>query len=150
MINPDPIIRAKYISLFSVITTGGVSGVIPVPTYDQLVPKSILPIPAIRIIITSQTKNQANTTKCGHDWQTTITLDIINEQPLGFASTIILDDIEEQISNLIDLQDGDVDFSPFTCYNTQTHTPVDMSYQSTTLSIGRKVLRYDHQIGGIY
>lgn len=150
MIIPDKYIRAKYISLLSTVTTGGASGVIPVPVFDMLVPKSTTPIPGIRIVITSQTKSQADTTKCGHNWLCSISLDIINEQYLGFASTVILDDIEEQISNLIDLQGADVDFTPFICYNTHVGTPVDMSYQTATQSIGRKVLRYEHLIGGIY
>lgn len=150
MINPDKVIRAKYISLFTSVTTPAISGVQHVPVYDKLVPKSVVPIPATRIVITTQTKNQANTTKCGHDWATVITLDIINEQPQGFANTAILDDIEEQISDLIDLQNGDVDFSPFTCYNTQVHTPTDLSYETPTKSIGRKVLRFEHLISGIY
>lgn len=149
MKNPDETVRTKYISLFSTVTTPNGSGVQVVPVFDKLVPKSVVPIPATRIVITTQTKNQANTTKCGHDWATVITLDIINEQSQGFANTAVLDDIEEQISDLIDLQNGDVDFSPFICYNTQTHTPVDLSFETPTLSIGRKVLRYEHQLSGV-
>jgi len=149
MKNPDKVIRAKYISLFASVTTPNGSGVQSVPVYDKLVPKSVIPIPATRIVITTQTKNQANTTKCGHDWATVITLDIINEQPQGYANTSILDDIEEQINNLIDLPNGDVDFTPFTCYNTQVHTPTDLSYGTPTLSIGRKVLRFEHQLSGV-
>jgi hypothetical protein len=150
MKNPDKVVRAKYISLFSSITTPNGSGVQTVPVFDMLVPRSVNPIPKIRIVITSQTKVQANTSKCGHDWGCTIAMDVISEQELGFANTAILDDIEEQISNLIDLQTGDVDFSPFICYNTKTLTPTDMSYTTPTKSIGRKVVRYEHQLSGIY
>lgn len=145
MVNPDTYIRTKYISLFASITSGGN----PVPVYDKLVPKSIVPVPPTRIVITSQTKNQANTTKCGHDWATVITLDVIHEHPQGYADTAILDDIEQQISDLIDLPGEDVDFSPFICYNTQVHTPIDLSYETPTLSIGRKVLRFEHQLSGL-
>lgn len=150
MVNPDKYIRAKYIALLSTVTTPNGSGVLPVPVYDMMVPLSVMPIPAIRIVITTQTKAQANTTKCGHDWTCSISMDIINEEQLGFANTAILDNIEEQISDLIDLNDGDIDLSPFMCYNTQTHTPTDLSYKTQTKSIGRKVLRYEHQVSGIY
>ncbi len=144
MLNPDKYIRAKYISLLSAVFNGSVQ----VPVFDMRVPKNV--IAPTRIVITSQTKTQSDTTKCGHNWDCSITLDIINELPQGYASTVILDDIEEQISNLIDLQDGDIDITPFICYNTHTGIPTDLSYETPTLSIGRKVLRFNHKVGGIY
>lgn len=139
---PDKHIRKAYFSLFSGLTIGSV----PVPVYDKRVPMSVDPVPPYRVIINSQTKEQANTSKAGHDWRATIELDIITEFSLGNADSAVINDIEQQINDLIDIQ-GDINCPPFTIWNTQVSSPVDIVMDTKTKSIIRKVLRYTHILG---
>lgn len=142
MIIPDKYIRKSYVSLLSALVIGSV----PVPVYDKLVPKSVIPVPAYRVIINSQTKTQANTSKAGHDWTCTIELDIIAEFSLGNANSALVDDIEQQINDLIDIQE-DIDCPPFTVWNTTVSNPAIITMETKAVSIIRKILRVTHTLG---
>lgn len=145
MTNPDTPIRKAYIALLSGITSGGN----PVPIFDTQVPKNI-DTPLRRLILSTQTKNQSNTSKCGHNWQCSILLDIIYEQQQGYVDRGVVDDIEEQISNIIDLQAQDITISPFVTLNTTILDSHDMSLNTATTTIIRKLIRYQHILAGIY
>lgn len=144
MVIPDKYIRKAYISLINIQLA---NSYLTCPIYDSVVPKDIDPIPPLRIILSTQTKKQANTTKCGHDWQCTILLDIIYEQNLGFVDKVIVETIEEVISNAIDLNPNDIAIPPFIVYNTQILDSHDMSLETQTKSINRKLVRYEHIVG---
>lgn len=148
MINPDKYIRRAYLIALANISSGSVS----VPVFDRRVPISVKPIPSTRIIISSQTKSIADETKCGHGWDCSILLDIISEQNISFVNTAIVDDIEEQISNMIDLwqaSKGELLIPPFKCYRTAFSDSHDMDLETPTLTIIRKVIRYTHRINSL-
>lgn len=144
MTNPDKYIRIACITAINLQFTNAYA---TCPIYDTQVPKDVVPIPALRVILSTQTKKQANTTKCGHDWQCTLLFDIINEQPQGYSDRTIIEDIEELISNAIDLNPGDLDIPPFVVYNTQVADTHDMSLQTQVKSIDRKLVRYQWILG---
>jgi hypothetical protein len=139
--NPNKFIRKSLLSLFTTI----------VPTFDVEVPKSVDPIPATRILLSTQTKTQRNTSKCGHNWQCSILVEIINEQHQGYADRSIVDDIDEQISDMVDLiGSNDITIPPFTVYNTQYLEEHDMTLETPTKTINRLLVRYQFILNGIY
>lgn len=144
MVIPDKYIRKAYISLINIQLA---NNYLTCPIYDSIIPKDINPIPPLRIILSTQTKKQANTTKCGHDWLCTILLDIIYEQNLGFVDKVMVETIEEVISNAIDLNPIDIPIPPFFVYHTEILDSHDMSLQTQTKSINRKLVRYQHILG---
>lgn len=146
MKNPDTFVRTALIAAFASITSGGN----PVPVYDMQVPKNIIPVPMRRILLTTQTKSQADTSKCGHNWKCSILVDIVYEQPQGYIDRSITDDIEQQISDIVDLSTGDLSIPPFKVLNTQMLDSHDMSLQTQTTSITRKLVRYQFMLQGIY
>lgn len=141
---PDKYIRIACIAAINLQFT---TNYVTCPIYDTQVPKSVDPIPGLRVILSTQTKKQANTTKCGHDWQATLLFDIINEQPQGRSDRTIIENIEELINNALDLNPGDLDIQPFVVYNTQVLDTHDMPLQTPTVSIDRKLVRYQWILG---
>lgn len=140
---PDKYIRKAYYNLLS----GLVSGSVAVPVYDKLVPKSVDPVPAVRVIINSITKKQADTSRAGHNWNATIELDIIAEFSNGNVNSVIVDDIEDQISTIIDLAGPDISVDNFTVYNTQVTVAADRVMNYPTRSVHSRVVRYNHILG---
>lgn len=148
MQNPDPYIRAAYLNLFGSLTIGSVQ----VPVYVDEVPISVTPIPRTRILITTQTKSGVNDTKCGHEWMCSILLDIISEQQRGYVNRTIVDNIEQQISDLIDLwtlNGVELMIPPFTCYYTKAADSHSILLDTPTTTIIRKLVRYTHRLNGI-
>lgn len=143
MKNPSKYIRKAYLALLADIGT---------PIYDRRVPKDVTPIPATRVIISSQTNSPSNQTNCGRGWTCSILLDIINEQPTGYVNSATIDDIEELISNRIDLWTAshtDISIPPFTVYQTQFSDSHDIEIETQTVTIARRVIRYTHRINGL-
>ena len=148
MVTPDKYIRRAYLIALANVSSGSVS----VPIYDRRVPVNVIPTPATRIIISSQTKQIANETKCGHGWQCSILLDVISEQNNSFVNTAIVDDIEEQISDQIDIwqaKDHDIKIPPFVCYRTLFSDSHDIEIETPTTTIIRKLIRYTHTLNSI-
>lgn len=148
MVNPDKYIRKAYLIALANISSGSLS----VPVFDRRVPINTKPIPALRIIISSQTKQTADETKCGHGWECTVLLDIIAEQNISYVNTAIVDDIEEQISNMIDLWQAsktELLIPPFKCYRTYFSDSHDIELETPTTTIIRKLIRYTHRINSI-
>lgn len=148
MTNPDPYIRQAYLTLFGGLTIGSIN----VPVYVDEVPISVTPIPKTRVLITTQTKQQTNDTKCGHEWNCSILLDIISEQQRGYLNRTIVDNIEQQISDLIDLwtlNETELMIPPFVCYYTKAADSHSIILDTPTTSIVRKLVRYTHRINGI-
>lgn len=141
MKNPNIPIRQAIISLLS----GG-----SVPAYYMQVPKSVTPNPSTYILLTTQTKKQVNTSKCGHDWQCSILFDIVDQQLQGFISGVTVDNIEQNISDALDLQNGDISLTGFTIYNTQIQDSHDIILDTKTHTINRRLVRYQFIVSGEY
>lgn len=148
MINPDKYVRKAYLAALGNITLGSVH----IPIFDRRVPININPIPLTRIIISSQTKSSSSDTKCGHGWECSILLDVISEQNVSFVNTSIVDDIEEQISNQIDIWQATGDeilIPPFVCYYTKFSDSHDIELETDITTIIRKLIRYTHRLNSI-
>jgi len=146
MVNPDPNIRKAYIAAFAGIQYNSVD----VPTYDSQVPKDAAIAP-IRIMLSTQTKTQHNTNKCGHNWQCSILLDIVYEQQQGYVDRAVVENIEQQISDIVDLiGQNDLAIPPFAVLNTQMLNSNDIITQTPTTTVTRKLIRYQHILQGIY
>lgn len=143
MTTPDKYIRKAYLlAIAAQFVTDGIT----CPIYDMQVPKDTSPVPPLRLILSTQTKKQANTSKCGHDWNASILLDIIYEQQQGFTDRSVVDDVETSVNSAIDVEE-DIDCPPFTIYNTQILDTHDMSLQTPTKSITRRLVRIQHIMG---
>lgn len=141
MVSPDKFIRKAYsINLAN----------IGCPIYDMVVPKSVIPVPDIYVLITTQTKSPYQTTKCGHEWDCSVLLDIVCHFDQGFYNRIVIDDIETNILTAIDtwtFNKTDISIPPFRVYNTEIGDSHDMSLDTPTKTIARKLLRFRHFMG---
>lgn len=143
MKNPSKYVRKAYLTLLADIGT---------PIYDRRLPKNITPIPATRVIISSQTNSPSNLTNCGRGWTCSILLDIINEQPTGYVNSAVIDDIEELISNRIDIWTSshtDIEIPPFTVLQTNFSDSHDVEIETPTVTISRRIIRYTHRLNGL-
>lgn len=137
MQSPDKFIRKAYLQLLANIGC---------PIYDMVLPKSET-IPSTYVLITSQTKRPYEETKCGHEWDCTILLDIIAEFNHGFANRAVADDIETAILTAIDtwtFEQQQISIDPFTVYRTVVDDSHDLSLNTPTKTIVRKLLRFRH------
>jgi hypothetical protein len=135
---PDTAVRVALISLFAGIGC---------PVYDEVVPKSVNPIPATRVLLSTQTDTQHSTSKCGHLWNHTILLDIVSEVAQGYSNKSVVDGIYNAINALVDLSNGDISLDGFTIYNTQVINSHDMYWNGPVISTNRKLVRYQFIIG---
>lgn len=148
MKNPDKYVRKAYLAALGNITLGSVH----IPVFDERVPINIKPIPLTRIIISSQDKTRDSETKCGHGWECSILLDVISEQNVSFVNASIVDDIEEQISNQIDIWQAirnEILMPPFVCYYTKFSDSHRIVLETDTTTIIRKLIRYTHRLNSI-
>jgi hypothetical protein len=142
MRNPNKYIRQAYITLLAGIG---------VPIWDTSVPNDVV-VPAKYILLSSQTKNEINRTKCDKLWNFTLQVDIFSRGTRGYSAFSINDDIEELVTNIITPNvNTDIDLSTFNfkCYNTFTTQPTDISQQLPNETILHRVLRFRHIIGEI-
>lgn len=144
MLSPDKYIRAKYfeyeVSTFTFYL------------FDFQVPEDFIPIPSTYVLMSTQTKQIANETKCGHGWNCSILLDIISEQQHGFLDRSIVDDIETEILTAIDTWTfikTDIGIQPFIVYYTKVEDSRDLSVNTPTKTIVRKLLRISHILNAV-
>lgn len=143
MISPDKYIRKAYGQLLSGIGC---------PIYDMVLPKDVIPIPQIYVLVSTQTKRPYETTKCGHEWDTTILLDIIGVFENGYARRDLVDDVESAILSAIDtwtFEQTDIEIPPFRVYNTKVDDSHDDYLVTDTKTIVRKLLRFRHYINSV-
>lgn len=136
---PDTNVRTAFITLL-----GGIGTQI----FETRVPLNVDPIPAQRIILSTQTDNQANTNKCGHLWNHSILLDIISENPLGYSNKSAVEAIAQAVNSVIDVQE-DIVVNGFKIYNTTVSNIHDMDYDTATKTINRKLVRYNFIIDAL-
>lgn len=140
MVSPDKFIRKSYATLLNGVGC---------PIYDMVLPKSN-DIPQLYVLISTQTKREYQETKCGHEWDCTILLDIIGNFENGFANRAIVDDVETKILTAIDtwtFNQTDIPIPPFKVYNTMIDDSHDDYLNTPAKTIIRKLLRFRHFIG---
>lgn len=135
MKNPDKYIRKAYLAIIQSI---GLKG------YDKRIP-SDKATPTTYVILSTQTKEEANITKCGKEWFCSILLDIVSKQPKGVVNSSIVDDIEEQIDNLVNIRKGIV-VDGFTVTETKLESSASDEIETDSEYISRKLLRYRHTV----
>lgn len=134
---PDTAIRQGLITALAGIGT---------PIYDEEVPKSVIPIPTQRVLLSSQNTAEHDTSKCGHMWMSDILLDIVSEQDQGYSDRAIPETILNEINLIVDILQG-IGIPGFTVYNTQVLNVRDISLQTATKTINRKLARYQFLLG---
>jgi hypothetical protein len=78
-------------------------------------------------------------------------LDIVYEQQQGYVDRAVVENIEQQISDIVDLiGSNDLPIPPFTVLNTQLINTNDIITQTPTTTVTRKLIRYQHILNGIY
>jgi len=109
-------------------------------------------IPALYVLITTQTKREWATTKCGHEWDCGVLLDLIGNFQNGFVDRSVVDDIESRILTAIDtwtFTQTDITIPPFTVYNTMVDDSHDDFLSTPTGTIVRKLVRFRHFISAV-
>lgn len=91
------------------------------------------------ILITSQTKNSTERSKCGFEWLCTVNFDIYHLNLLGYNSCVEVDEVEAKIISFIE--------NGFTVvgFDLKSHelvNSVDLNLDTDTNSIERRVLTY--------
>lgn len=130
MVNPNKYIRTAYLTAFAALT---------VPAWSKKVPKDVIPIPDNYVLLISQTKNTTERSKDGFEWLCTIVFDIISRQEAGYASTVIVDNVEEDI---IDIVESDIAIAGFTVKDINLISSLDLDSEEDEASIVRRVLTY--------
>jgi len=142
MLNPNKYVRKAYLTLLS-----GIS----VPIFNRRIPIN-LTIPATYILISSQSTNISRENKCGHGWEVSVTLDIVSTQDVSFVDVGKVDDIEQEISDRLDLwtnSQTEIEIPPFVVYHTTFQNSQDFELETDTQTQLRKVVRYNHILNGI-
>jgi len=136
--NPNKYIRKTYLTLLAGIG---------VPIYDKRLPND-KGIPKTYVLIQNQTKTEVNRTKCDKMWNIITAIDIYTRANRGYADSAIVDDIEEQITNILSPGvNTDISFDNFITYNTIVLQPVDAPMDTPMETILHRVLRIQHIIG---
>lgn len=130
VINPNKYIRIAYLTAFGALT---------VPAWSKKVPKDVIPVPDNYVLLISQTKNITERSKEGFEWLCTIVFDIISRQEAGYASTIPVDEIEQDI---IDIVESDIVIAGFTVKDINLISSLDLDSEEDEASIVRRVLTY--------
>jgi len=147
MKSPDKWIRKAYLLALGNVTIGSVN----IPVFDRRVPIDI-PQPETYVVISSQTKQIADENKCGHGWNCSVLLDIFSQQPTSFVNMQIVDDIEEQISDQLDIWQAkgrEIYIPPFVVYHTTFSDSHDILIETPNTTIIRKLVRYNHRLNSI-
>lgn len=138
MKNPDKYIRTAYVNLCKQFNPN---------TWEAGVPINFTPIPTFYILITSQTRNETEVCKDGHEWLCTITVDLNRVQPVGYYGSAPLDDLEEQIVNVI--ENDQLVVQGFIIKETRLVQSQPLVDSNKTQTITRKVFTYQHWLNNI-
>lgn len=134
--NPESPLRTAYIA--------ALSGVQPI--WAGKVPKTGV-VPRSYTIIGSQTKNPTEKGKEGcMEWLCSIVLDLWNVNPAGYSAKGINDNIEEQI---IDIIEQGITVEGFRVNSADFIDSIDLSVETPTQSIERRVITYQHWLSQI-
>lgn len=137
MVNPDKYIRKAYVDMCNEFVT----------TWEAGVPKNIIPVPPTYAIISNQTRNPTERSKCGYEWMCSITVDINHVRNVGYFGSAIVDDIEESIINV--LESDQLVVPGFVVKQTRFIQSQPLTASSSTQTITRKVLVYEHWLNNV-
>jgi hypothetical protein len=126
--NPNIPIRTALISLLSALN---------VSAWNKRIPKNVA-APSKYALLTSQTKQPTETSKCGYEWMASINVDLYKINPYGYVDTTAIDNLEQDVINGIeDLIIPGWDLKNITLLNIQ-----DLDADTTTQTIERRVVSY--------
>ena len=112
-----------------------------IPCYDYRTTKAL---PKYYILMSSQTNVFDDGTKCGHNWQSSIVLDVMTKYT-GAGNTgsrLLADDIANEILQELDDMTLDV-ASGLKINKLEWNTEPDIFSNTTTENVFRKILRYE-------
>lgn len=146
MVNPDKYIRKAYIDLCKTF--------IP-DVWEEGVPKTVKPLPELYILITNQSRNETEVSKgienevnSSKEWLCTVAVDINHVRVAGYFGSEQVDDIEQQIMNVVDLELLVV--PGFKVKETRLVLSQPLSGTTSTQTVSRKVITYEHWLNNIY
>lgn len=128
MLNPDKYIRAAYVGKFT-------------PIWEKKVPKDITSPPANYYLISTQSKQPTERKKDCFEWQCQIVIECISIQPMGFSSSIAINDMEEQVISTIE---NGIEVENFDVKSYQFIDSISLDTETATNSIYRRVITYEH------
>jgi hypothetical protein len=134
--NPNTPLRAGYIAAIK-------SDIPDTPVWAKKVPRSISPLPAEYILITSQTLNRTAIGKDCWEWLCSIVVDIVFQGPLGFSNTEKVDTIEEKVINAIE---SNLQVEGFQVKSVDLVQSITLDAETPTQSVERRVLTYEHWV----
>lgn len=140
MNNPGKYIRKAFIDSL---------GSLNIPIYDTAIPNDI-DTPKQYILLSSQTKNEKNRSKCDKMWSCSINIEIYNRSNRASVSTAILDDFEQQITDIItpDIRTNiDLSAAQLKVYYTYVDQPQDLPQWFGNETVSRRILRFRFDIG---
>lgn len=126
LINPNKYIRQAIINALS-----------PLPTYSNRVPKSIN-TPNMYAVIESQGKVEYAGSKDGNEWEVNLNLSIYKLNAIGNDAAYELDDELERIIPLL----KNLKHPLIGIKNATLESEVDMTFDTSTNTINRKILTY--------
>ncbi len=129
MRNPDKWIRKYFANTLNGLTVNGVN----VPIYDTLSGAG-----KAYIIMSTMAKEESNEVKCEMRWNCEITLDIVTIYDKK-GSRVLVDDISEAVVNNCE----DISIENFTVLDYKREYPADISVNTGTQSIFRKLIKYN-------
>ena len=139
ILNPDKNIRIAYIQALQAATG--------LKVWHRKVPKNISPIPPKYIILDTQSKNETVVSKNNEEretyfeWLVTLDVNIYNVNQVGYSNADVVDDLEQIIISVI--RQG-IDIPNFSNKNTNILESQDLSADTTTQSIDRKMIKFEH------
>lgn len=138
ILNPDKHVRIGYIEALQAATG--------LKVWHRRIPKNVT-VPAKYIILDAQSKNETVNAK-NHDvrgtyfeWLVTLDVNIYNVNQLGYSNAEAVDDIEQIVISVI--RQG-INIPNFTNKNTEIIESQDLSADTTTQSIDRKIIKFEH------
>jgi len=138
ILNPDKHVRIGYIAALQAATG--------LKVWHRRIPKNVT-VPAKYIILDTQSKNETVNAKNNEEretyfeWLVTLDVNIYNVNQLGYSNAEAVDDIEQIIISVI--RQG-INIPNFNNKNTQIIESQDLSADTTTQSIDRKLIKFEH------
>lgn len=144
-LNPDKYIIAAYIQALETATG--------LRVWHKRVPKNV-PTPARYIILDSLTKNETGNYKplpgegknTHFEWACTIDVNIYNVNIAGYTDAAVVYDIEQIVMSVV--RSG-IPILNFHNKDTRILESLDLSVETSTQSIDRKLIKFDHRLNNV-
>lgn len=138
ILNPDKYVRIGYIAALQAATG--------LKVWHRRIPKNVT-VPAKYIILDTQSKNETVNAKNNEEretyfeWLVTLDVNIYNVNQLGYSNAEAVDDIEQIVISVIRQW---INIPNFNNKNTEIIESQDLSADTTTQSIDRKLIKFEH------